>query len=114
MIAEKGDLVQRFVNAYMQAFADVIANPEGAADIIVEMNPEYAAKKDVLIKQIEADIKGTFFSADTRANGIGWMTKEAWETTTRILFDQGALPRAINVEAAFSDKYLKGANALKR
>src|SRR5437868_8669684 len=32
MIAEKSDLVQRFVNAYMQAFADVIKNPEEAAD----------------------------------------------------------------------------------
>ncbi len=29
MIAEHGDLVQRFVNAYMQAFADVIKNPRG-------------------------------------------------------------------------------------
>ena len=77
MIAEKSDLVQRFVNAYMQAFADVVKNPQEAADIIVEANPEYAPKKDVLVKQIEADIKGTFFSADTKAHGLGWMTKDA-------------------------------------
>lgn len=114
MIAEKSDLVQRFVTAYMQAFADVIKSPQEAADIVVEMNPEYAAKKDVLVKQIEADVKGTFFSADTKANGIGWMTKDAWGKTTKILLDQGAMKQAINVEAAFTDKYLKGANALKR
>lgn len=114
MIAEKSDVVQRFVNAYMQAFADVIKSPQEAADIVVEMNPEYASKKDVLVKQIEADIKGTFFSPDTKANGIGWMTKDAWEKTTKILLDQGAMKQAINVEAAFTDKYLKSANALKR
>lgn len=114
MIAEKSDLVQRFVNAYMQAFADVIKSPQEAADIIIEANPEYGPKKDVLVKQIEADIKGTFFSADTKANGIGWMTKNAWEKTTKILLDQGAMKQAINVEAAFTDKYLKNANALKR
>ena len=79
MIAEHSDVVQRFVNAYMQAFADVIKSPQEAADIIIEANPEYAAKKDVLVKQIEADIKGTFFSPDTKTNGIGWMTKDMGE-----------------------------------
>ena len=34
MIAEHSDVVQRFVNAYLQAFADVIKNPEEAADLI--------------------------------------------------------------------------------
>lgn len=114
MIAEKSDVVQRFVTAYMQAFADVAKNPHEAADIVVEMNPEYASKKDVLIKQIEADVNHTFFSADTKANGIGWMTKDAWEKTTKILLDQGAMKQPIKVEAAFTDTYLKNANALKR
>jgi NitT/TauT family transport system substrate-binding protein len=114
MIAEKSDLVQRFVNAYMQAFADVIKSPQEAADIIVELNPEYAAKKDVLVKQIEADVKGTFFSADTKANGIGWMTKDAWASTTKILLEQGAMKQAVNVDAAFNTKYLSAAKALKR
>lgn len=114
MIAEKSDLVQRFVTAYTQAFADVIKSPKEAADIVVEMNPEYAAKKDVLVKQIEADVEHTFFSPDTKANGIGWMTKEAWEKTTKILLDQGAMKQPIKVEAAFDDKYVKNANALKR
>jgi len=114
MIAEKSDLVQRFVTAYMQAFADVIKSPQEAADIIVELNPEYAAKKDVLVKQIEADVKGTFFSADTKANGIGWMTKDAWASTTKILLEQGAMKQAVNVDAAFNTKYLSAAKALKR
>ena len=48
MIAEHSDVVQRFVNAYMQAFADVVESPEEAADIIIKDNPEYASKKDVL------------------------------------------------------------------
>lgn len=114
MIAEKSDLVQRFVNAYMQAFADVVKNPQEAADIIVEANPEYAAKKDVLVKQIEADIKSTFFSADTKAHGLGWMTKDAWTSTTKILLSQSVMKQAISVDAAFNDKYLTAANALKR
>ena len=114
VIAEKSDLVQRFVSAYMQAFADVIKSPSEAADIIIEANPEYGPKKDVLVKQIEADVKSTFFSPDTKTHGIGWMTKEAWASTTKILLEQGVMKQAINVDAAFTDKYLTGANALKR
>jgi len=114
VIAEKSDLVQRFVSAYMQAFADVIKSPSEAADIIIEANPEYGPKKDVLVKQIEADVKSTFFSPDTKTHGIGWMTKEAWASTTKILLEQGVMKQAINVDAAFTDKYLAGANALKR
>jgi NitT/TauT family transport system substrate-binding protein len=114
MIAEKSDLVQRFVTAYTQAFADVIKSPAEAADIIVEANPEYASKKDVLVKQIEADVKGTFFSADTKAHGIGWMTKEKWASTAQILLDQGAMKTAIDVDAAFSDKFVAGAKPLKQ
>ena len=38
MIAEHGDIVQRFVNAYAQAFADVIKNPEEAADLTIKEN----------------------------------------------------------------------------
>ncbi|MGA8003960.1 MAG: ABC transporter substrate-binding protein, partial [Pseudolabrys sp.] len=114
MNAEHGDVVQRFVNAYMQAFADVINSPQEAADIIIEANPEYASKKDVLVKQIEADIKGTFFSPDTKTNGLGWMTKDGWSKTTKILLDQGAMKKAIDIDAAFNDKYLASANALKQ
>lgn len=114
VIAERADVVQRFVNAYMQAFVDVINNPNEAADIIIKANPEYGPKKDVLVKQIEADIAGTFFSDDSKANGIGWMTNDKWEKTTKILLDQGAMKQAIKVDAAFSDKFLAGAKPLKR
>jgi NitT/TauT family transport system substrate-binding protein len=114
VIAERRDVVQRFVNAYMQAFADVIKNPKEAADIIIKANPEYGPKKDVLVQQIEADINHTFFSNDTKANGIGWMEKGYWEKTNKILVDQGAMKQSINVDLAFTDKFLPGANPLKR
>jgi NitT/TauT family transport system substrate-binding protein len=114
MIAERSDVVQRFVNAYIQAFADVIKSPGEAADIIIKANPEYGTKRDVLVKQIEADVKSTFFSEQTKTNGIGWMTKDYWEKTTKILVDQGAMKQSIDVSKAFTDKYLAAAKPLKR
>ena len=115
MIAEKSDLVQRFVNAYMQAFADVIKSPEEAADIIIKANPEYAAKKDVLVKQIEADLKYTFFSNDTKTNGIGWMNQDTWQKTIKILVDQGAMKGDDRcVESFHRQIFRRGRQSLKR
>ena len=45
MIAEHSDVVQRFVNAYMQAFADVIKNPDEAADLTIKENPGICAEE---------------------------------------------------------------------
>jgi NitT/TauT family transport system substrate-binding protein len=114
MIAEKSDVVKRFVKAYMQAFADVIDRPEEAADIVIRANPELAAKKDVLVAQLQADIKSTFFSPDTKANGLGWMTKERWEATIKTLVDQSAMKQSIDAGAAFNDSFLTAAAAPKR
>jgi NitT/TauT family transport system substrate-binding protein len=114
MIAEKSDLVQRFVNAYTQAFADVIKNPGEAADIIIRANPEYAPKKDVLVKQIEADVKYTFFSDETKKNGIGSMDLDTWQKTIKILVDQGAMKSNIDAAKAFTDKYVAAAKPLKQ
>jgi NitT/TauT family transport system substrate-binding protein len=114
LVTERADLVQRFVNAYMRAFADVTQNPQEAADSIVRANPEYAPKRDVLVQQIEADIKSTFFNNETKAHGLGWMTSDRWQQTVKILVDQGAMKQSIDPASAFSDKFLSAANALKR
>ena len=114
MIAERSDVVQRFVNAYMQAFADVIKSPEEAADITIKANPEYADKKDVLVKQIKADVDHTFFSKDTQANSIGWMNQDTWKQSIKLLVDQGAMKQSIDAAKVFNTKYLAAAKPLKK
>jgi len=114
MIAEHADLVQRFVSAYMQAFADTIKNPEEAVDITIKANPEYKAKKDVLLGQLQRDLKSTIFSDDTKAHGLGWMTNAKWEQTAHILLSQKAMKTPIKVDAAFNDKFLAAANPVKQ
>lgn len=114
LIKEKPELVERFTAAYLKAFADVIANPGEAADIIIKANPEYAKKRDILVKQLEADIKSTFFSAETAKDGIGAMTLETWTATAKTLRDQGVMKKDIDLEAAFSNRFILAAKPLKK
>jgi NitT/TauT family transport system substrate-binding protein len=114
MIAEHSDLVQRFVNAYAKAFADVVKNPDEAVDLTIKENPEYAQKKDVLSAQLKADLDHTFFSPDTKAHGVGWMTEDIWRKTIKILVDQNAMKQSIEAAKAFNNQYVGAANTLKQ
>ena len=91
MIADKPDLVQRFVKSYKEAFDYVVAHPDEAAEITAKAAPGYAEKKDVLLAQLKADIASTFTSDDTKAHGLGWMTKNQWDQTLKTLSDQRVL-----------------------
>jgi NitT/TauT family transport system substrate-binding protein len=113
MIAEHRDLVRRFVRAYVQAFADVIDNPEEAAESILKANPD-APPKDVLVKQIKADIEHSFLSDATKAHGIGWMAESQWKETARVLKEQGVLTKPIDINRAFDPSFLNSAKPEKR
>ncbi len=113
-IAEKPELVQRFVKAYLQAFQYVIDNPQDAVKIVVKMNPEYAAKADTLAKQLDADIKQTFFSENTKARGIGAISAQQWKETAETLINQGVLPKDASTTAGFDMRFLDAANPARR
>lgn len=108
-IAGKPELVQGFTRAYRRAFADVVQDPAAAAEVTAKANPEYAAKVGVLREQLDADIASTFSSPDTQAHGLGWMTEAKWSATTKVLLDQGAMKRPIDVARAFDVRFLRAA-----
>lgn len=113
MIAERADLVRRFVKAYVKAFADVISNPDAGADSIIRANVD-APPKEVLVKQLEADLNHTFLSNQTKEHGIGWMTGDQWKETARVLAEQGVLNKAVDIDRAYDTSFLKSADPPRR
>jgi NitT/TauT family transport system substrate-binding protein len=114
MIAEKPDVVQRFVKAYLQAFKFVVDNPKQAVDIVVKANPEYKGKEETLLMQLDADIKATFFSPYTKTHGIGAISDKQWNATAQVLKEQGMLPADFNPAGGFNSTFVEKAGALKR
>jgi len=114
MIAEKPDLVQRFVNAYMKAFAFTVEHPQQAVDITVKANPEYKGKEHTLMSQLQADIKSTFFSPYTKQHGIGAISDKQWNATAQVLKDQSVLPADFNPAGGFNSSFVEKAHPLKR
>jgi NitT/TauT family transport system substrate-binding protein len=114
MIADKPDLVQRFVKGYIAAFKFVVENPKEAVDIVVRANPEYKGKEDMLLKQIDADIKSTFFSDYSKTNGIGAISATQWKETAQVLQEQGVLPATFNSNIGFNSSFVEKSSPLKR
>ena len=114
MIADKPDLVQRFVNAYLQAFKFVVENPQQAVDVVVAANPEYKGKEEILLKQLDADIKSTFFSAYTKQHGIGAINDKQWTETAQVLKEQAVLPADFSAAGGFNSSFVEKSGALKR
>lgn len=113
-IAERPDLVRRFVAAYMKGYADVIQDPGAAADSLIRNNPEYKGKKEMLVAQLQADLDYTFFSAHTREHGLGWIDPAQWRATATLYKEQGALAASFDDSKGFDTRFLQQAGPVKR
>ena len=108
MIKERPDLVRRFTRAYLRAFQDVIKNPQEAVEILAKYNPEVVEKKDVMLKQLDADVKFTFTSDDTKANGLGWNPPKKWQATHDTLLKLNVIEKAVpNINSLYTNDFLK-------
>jgi NitT/TauT family transport system substrate-binding protein len=114
MIATNPDLVQRFVNAYSQAFAYVLAHPKEAVASIVKNNPEFKGQEAVLATELDADVKHTIFSADTATHGLGWMDQKNWTDTFNLLQSQGAIDKDAKLAGGFDTRFLEKSSPLKK
>ncbi len=114
LIAEKPDLVARFTKAYLQAFQFVAENPKEAVDIVIKLNPEYAAKADILNKQLQTNLTRSFFSDATKANGLGVITAQQWKETAETLIAQEVLPKTASLTAGYDMRFQTAAKPARR
>lgn len=91
MIEKHPDLVQRFTDAYLRAFAYVEEHPEEAAKMLAGTSPANAAKAPLFSSQLRADIDHTFTNATGRAHGLGAMDDARWRDTIDTLAEQKQL-----------------------
>ena len=114
LVASNPDLVQRFVNAYSEAFAYVVTHPDEAIAEVVKSNPEYKGQETVLRAELEADLQHTFFSADTASYGLGWINQKSWTDTFNILQSQDAIEKSASLHGGFDTRFVEKASPLKK
>jgi NitT/TauT family transport system substrate-binding protein len=114
MVEEKKDVVQRFVNATLEGWAEYMKGGEAikAANAAIRKdNPDMDdAKMDYALKVMNE--RGIVKSGDALKLGIGAMTDERWKTFYEQMTAAGAFPPGIDYKKAYSLEFInKGVGA---
>jgi NitT/TauT family transport system substrate-binding protein len=101
MIAERPELVERFLRSFTAGIADVVADPQAASDLVLRYNPDLQLAGQQ--QRLQASIP-LMSPAGTRP---GMMQPELWEQTQRILLELGDLDAPIDLAAAYNTTFLE-------
>jgi ABC-type nitrate/sulfonate/bicarbonate transport system substrate-binding protein len=99
-VAEKPDLVRRFMAATAQGYEFAISNPAEAAEILLKYAPESNA--DLVRRSQE------WLSPRYQADAPRWGEQklEIWQGYADWMADRGVLPRHIDAKDAFTNEFL--------
>jgi ABC-type nitrate/sulfonate/bicarbonate transport system substrate-binding protein len=88
-MAENPDVASGFVRATKRGFEDVIADPEGTADILVEKNPDSLGESQELARA-SSTLLAENYLLDADGN-FGTQVLETWTNFPRFLYELGLL-----------------------
>lgn len=104
LAGEKRDLIQRFVDATLEGWAQYLkggAAIEAANALIKKANPEQTDDRiEYAIKVMNE--RGIVMSGDALQGGIGAMTDARWQGFCQSMVDVEALPKGLDVARAYT------------
>lgn len=92
---EKKDLVKKFVTASREGWQTYLDDPAPANAVMAKLNTAMDAQT---FADAAAAQKELIATDETRAKGLGTMSKERWETLAKQLVELGVLEKAPNVD----------------
>jgi ABC-type nitrate/sulfonate/bicarbonate transport system substrate-binding protein len=102
------DLLVRFLRAALKGIEAARADPEEAIDIVLKYAPE--ADRSHMRFMLETELKDAE-SEVTRANRIGWQTREQWEALYEVLRRYEAITKPVEIERVFTNELLQKARS---
>jgi NitT/TauT family transport system substrate-binding protein len=108
LVSEKKDLVQRFVDATFEGWAQYLkggAATEAANALIKQQNPEQTdARIQYAVKALNE--RGIVLSGDALTGGIGAMSDRRWRDFYESMADVDVLPRGLDVRQAYTLEFV--------
>lgn len=104
LVEEEPEMLGAFVRGAMRGIAYARDNREEAVDIVMQYAGEDADAAHMRF-MMDAEFED-FTSEVTEQHGSGWQTAEQWQALADMLLAHGALSRAVDVEAAFTNAFL--------
>lgn len=99
-IADRPEVIRRFMAATAKGYEYAIAHPQEAADILLEYAPETDAE---LARQSQEWLSPRY---QAEATQWGEQKLEVWQRYVEWMHERGLIPKAINPEKAFANQFL--------
>ncbi|MCC6250401.1 MAG: ABC transporter substrate-binding protein [Rubrivivax sp.] len=107
MVAEKPDVVQRFVDATIKGWRTWLnEDPTPGNDAMKVANPDLNEEKLAFGRKILKD-RGVFESGDAATMGIGAMSDTRWRRFYDSMVAAGALPQGIDIKRGYTLQFLR-------
>ena len=104
VVADRPEVVRRFLRATMRAMEDIRFDPDGAVDIVLKYAPDESREHQQFMLKTELDDST---SPLTEENGAGWMTDDQWQKLYDMLLQYEAIPKPFDYKTAFTDRFLE-------
>jgi ABC-type nitrate/sulfonate/bicarbonate transport system substrate-binding protein len=102
---EHPDEARRFLKAVLYGIAWAKDNPAEAIDIVLKYAP--SEDREHMRYMLDTEMQGAL-TAETEANGIGWMTAEQWRALHEMLERYEVLTHPLHdPSVAFTDRFLR-------
>jgi NitT/TauT family transport system substrate-binding protein len=108
MVEEKKDVIQRFVNASLEGWAEYMKggpNIEAANALIKKDNPEMTDDKIAYAVRVMNE-RGIVRSGDALKLGIGAMTTERWKHFYETMTETGVFSKGLDITKAYSLEFV--------
>ena len=102
-LAKRGNLVKGFLAATVKGLDEMLQSPEAAVDVTMRQRP--GADRDALLYVAKA-LGGFMRTENSAGKPPGWMAKEDWAESRRLLVTYLEMSDAVATEALFSNDYL--------
>jgi ABC-type nitrate/sulfonate/bicarbonate transport system substrate-binding protein len=100
MIAQKPDVVRRFVAATIRGWRAAVEDPDAAARFVSAYNPDADSTHE------RAMMHASIPLLTAGGDPVGLMSEAGWSATARILVDGGQLPLMPDVRAAYTNDFV--------
>jgi NitT/TauT family transport system substrate-binding protein len=104
LIKQKPDLIKRFLKATYEGWREALANPQSAVDALAA-EVQQGVDKKIYVENF-ALVAQLVATERTRANGLGWMSKEVMAETIGLTHSGGNMPKLVTPEEAFTNEFL--------
>jgi len=104
LIEQQPDLLARFLKATLRGVSTAESNAAAAIDIVMRYAPQEERPHQVAMLKSELEMAA---GPVTDELGVGWATREQWQSLNDSLLEHGGLERSVNVDTAFTDQILQ-------